>query len=94
MLAGLNDTDVCVDELARLAYPMRCHVNLIPYNASGPDDPFRTPTQVAVKAFARKLEKQAVSVTIRKSRGADIAAACGQLRQKHQEEAEQPDDER
>jgi 23S rRNA (adenine2503-C2)-methyltransferase len=83
VLAGLNDTDVCADELAKLAYPMRCNVNLIAYNAQ-PDDEFRSPTQVEVKAFARQLEKRGVNVTIRKSRGVDITAACGQLRQQHQ----------
>jgi 23S rRNA (adenine2503-C2)-methyltransferase len=82
VLAGLNDTNVCAEQLARLAHPLRCNVNLIGYNA-GPDDIYRAPTQVEVKAFERQLEKRGVNVTVRRSRGADITAACGQLRQQH-----------
>ncbi len=83
ILGGLNDSKTCAEQLVRALRHLKCHVNLIPFNAEE-DDTFRKPTQVAVLAFARLLEKAGLHVTIRKSRGADIAAACGQLRQHHE----------
>jgi 23S rRNA (adenine2503-C2)-methyltransferase len=83
VLGGLNDSKTCAEQLVRALRPLQCHINLIPFNAEE-SDLFRKPTQVAVLAFARMLEKAGMNVTIRKSRGGDIAAACGQLRRRHQ----------
>lgn len=78
LLAGVNDTNVCAMQLARLVEPLRCKVNLIAYNGV-PGLDYRAPSAAAVKAFAARLEKAGVNVNIRRPRGVDIAAACGQL---------------
>ena len=79
LLAGVNDTNVCAEGLARLAGGLRCNVNLIRYN---PVEglPYRGPTPAAVQAFAARLRRRGVNVQIRASRGQDAHAACGQLR--------------
>ncbi len=78
LLAGVNDTNVCAMQLARLLGSLRCNVNLIAYNGVA-ELGYDTPSFVAVKAFAGHLEKAGINVNIRRPRGADIAAACGQL---------------
>ena len=80
LLAGVNDTNVCAEALASLAQRLRCNVNLIRYNPV-PSMPFAAPTPVAAKAFLERLRRRGVNAHLRRSRGADIAAACGQLRQ-------------
>ena len=55
-----------------------CHVNLIPLN-SIPGSPFKPVSQQAMNHWADALEAHRIPVSIRKSRGSDIAAACGQL---------------
>ena len=58
----------------------RCaHVNLIPFN-DVPGLPYRRPTDAAVKAFVRRLKQDGLSVKVRKRKGSEIDAACGQLR--------------
>jgi len=80
LIGGVNDTSLCAEGLARIARQIRCNVNLISYN---PVDslPYQPPTQVAVKAFASRLRRRGVNVHVRRSRGLDVSAACGQLRQ-------------
>ena len=58
---------------------MHCNVNLIRYNPI-PGISFERPVSVAAHQFAERLRKRGVNVHIRKSRGLDINAACGQLR--------------
>ena len=82
LLAGVNDTNVCAMQLARLVGPMRCKVNLIAYNGV-PGLGYSAPEPAAVKAFAARLGKAGVNVNVRRPRGADIAAACGQLSMGH-----------
>jgi 23S rRNA (adenine2503-C2)-methyltransferase len=79
LLAGVNDTNVCAEGLARIASRLRCNVNLIRYNPS-PSLPYQRPTDAAVAAFVQRLRRRGVNVQVRRSRGADVAAACGQLR--------------
>ena len=64
--------------LARLIRGVRCKVNLLPFNAS-PVLPYERPDEAAVDRFARVLAAKGVTVTVRKSRGRDIEAACGLL---------------
>ena len=80
LLAGVNDTNVCAEALARLAKRLRCNVNLIRYN---PVEalPFSAPAAAVAKDFLARLRKRGVNAHLRRSRGTDIAAACGQLRQ-------------
>jgi len=79
MLGGVNDTPAIADELAALARRCRAFVNLIPLHPGGGMGFVPTPRDM-IGAFARQLRANGVEVAIRKSRGMDIAAACGQLR--------------
>lgn len=79
LLAGVNDTNVCAEALARVARRLRCNVNLIGYNPV-PGLPFAAPTAAAAKGFLAHLRRRGVNAHLRRSRGADIAAACGQLK--------------
>ena len=79
MLGGVNDAVEHALQLARLAKDCGAFVNLIPLHPGGAME-FRPTTRERTVAFARELRRAGVEVAIRKSRGVDIAAACGQLR--------------
>jgi len=79
MLGGVNDTASHALELARLAKGCRAFVNLIPLHEGGATE-FRATHPKDIAKFARAVRGVGVEVAIRKSRGTDIAAACGQLR--------------
>ncbi len=78
MLAGVNDTPDDARRLVRLLEGVKGKVNLLPLNEA-PGIPFRRPDDARVNAFARILAERGVRVSVRKSRGRDIRAACGQL---------------
>ena len=78
LLGGVNDTVAHARELARRLGGKRVKVNLIPLNPA-PEIPFQAPTPEAVDAFGRALAAADVTVSVRRSRGRDILAACGQL---------------
>ncbi len=77
MLAGVNDRYEQAVALARVLDPKVYKVNLIPYNPSG--SPYDGSQPDAIGAFRAALEEHGVRVTVRLTRGRDIAAACGQL---------------
>jgi 23S rRNA (adenine2503-C2)-methyltransferase len=77
MLAGVNDRPDQSVALARLLDPKVFKVNLIPYNPSG--SPYDGSSPEAIERFRATLEAQGRRVTVRLTRGRDIAAACGQL---------------
>jgi 23S rRNA (adenine2503-C2)-methyltransferase len=78
MLAGVNDRYEQALELARLLSPREAFkVNLIPYNPT--DSTYEGSTREAIAAFRGALEGKGVRVTVRLTRGREIAAACGQL---------------
>ncbi len=79
LLGGVNDTQLCAESLAKIARRLRCNVNLIRYNAVEALG-FSAPSQAMVRGFAHRLALRGVNVHIRRPRGQDIAAACGQLR--------------
>ena len=79
MLGGVNDGVEHALQLADLARECRAFVNLIPLHPGGTGGFKPTPAD-RMHAFARELRSKGVEVAIRKSRGLDIAAACGQLR--------------
>jgi 23S rRNA (adenine2503-C2)-methyltransferase len=79
LLGGVNDAVEHALQLARLAKDCGAFVNLIPLHPGGAME-FRPTTRERTVAFARELRRGGVEVAIRKSRGVDIAAACGQLR--------------
>jgi 23S rRNA (adenine2503-C2)-methyltransferase len=78
MLAGVNDTPDDARQLAKLLVGVKSKVNLIPLNAA-PGIPFERPSDETVNRFAQILADHHLTVSVRKSRGRDIRAACGQL---------------
>jgi 23S rRNA (adenine2503-C2)-methyltransferase len=78
MLDGVNDADAHARELVQLASRVRCKFNLIPFNPF-PSSEFRRSGAERIRRFAEILQRAGLTVTTRKTRGDDIAAACGQL---------------
>jgi len=78
LLAGVNDSDEDARRLAKLLGGMKAKVNLIPLNAAA-GIPFERPSDAAIDRFAKIVADHGVLVSVRKSRGRDIRAACGQL---------------
>lgn len=81
LIDGLNDKAEHAAELASKLRGLQCHVNLIPLNAL-PERQYRGPSAAQVAIFLKELENRHISATVRRSLGADIAGACGQLRRK------------
>ncbi len=81
LIDGLNDSRESALELGRLLKGMVCHVNLIPLNPVRERD-FRRSQPDRVKTFRDTLDRMGIAVTVRKEMGADIDAACGQLRRR------------
>jgi 23S rRNA (adenine2503-C2)-methyltransferase len=79
MLGGVNDRVEHARLLGRLARECRAFVNLIPLHPGGARGFVPTPTR-DIARFADEMRRMGVEVAVRKSRGMDIAAACGQLR--------------
>ena len=78
MLDGVNDQQEHAHALARLARDVPCKFNLIPFNPF-PGTTFRSSPRERIRAFQQVLKDSGVTTTIRKTRGDDIDAACGQL---------------
>ena len=78
LLNGVNDTPEDARRLATLLLGIKAKVNLIPLNAA-PGIPFERPPDARVDRFAQVLADRHLTVSVRKSRGRDIRAACGQL---------------
>ena len=81
LLGGINDRLADAQALARLMTNRRAHVNLIPYNPVA-GLPFKRPVSESVRQFTTILRDSGVSVTVRKTKGQAIDAACGQLRRR------------
>ncbi len=82
LLERINDSAAEAEKLARLAHRCRCNVNLIRYNEVI-ETGYRAPKREVCLDFQERLRKLGVNVHLRKSKGADIDAACGQLRNRH-----------
>ena len=78
LLDGVNDTPEDARRLVKLLASLKAKVNLIPLNAA-PGIPFDRPPDGRVDRFASILARNGLTVSVRKSRGRDIRAACGQL---------------
>ena len=78
MLKGVNDSDALAHELSALAKTIRCKINLIPFNPF-PGTEYEVSSRNRIYAFQRILLADGHIVTVRKTRGDDIDAACGQL---------------
>jgi 23S rRNA (adenine2503-C2)-methyltransferase len=85
LIQGVNDGLDQIKPLAQLAKKLNAKVNLIPYNKVE-DLPWTRPTEAVQEAFLAALEKQGVIATLRREKGHDIDAACGQLRLKTERE--------
>jgi 23S rRNA (adenine2503-C2)-methyltransferase len=79
LIAGANDADRDADALAKHARRLGALVNLLPLHPGGAPDLMPTAAP-RIRAFRDRLANQGVEATVRRSRGLDIAAACGQLR--------------
>ena len=81
LLGGINDHWTHARELAGLLTGRKAHVNLIPFNEVE-GLPYRRPSDEAISAFVTQLQRAGVSVKVRKRKGSEIDAACGQLRRR------------
>ena len=79
LIQGMNDSESDARRLAKLLQPIRCKINLIPYNAHEGCG-FKRPSETVIKAFYDILFAKNYTVIVRRSKGQDISAACGQLR--------------
>jgi 23S rRNA (adenine2503-C2)-methyltransferase len=85
LLAGVNDSHAHAVRLAKLLAPLRCNINLIPYNPIGEQYGYQRPSNTTIVQFRETLKAHSRhTVTVRLERGADIDAACGQLSNKVQ----------
>ena len=80
MLHGVNDKLEHADELSNLIKGFQCHVNLIQYNQIDEVEFKQSPLKNA-QLFQNRISNNGINVSLRKSRGSDRNAACGQLRQ-------------
>ena len=85
LIAGINDALEQTRPLAALAKQLYAKVNLIPYNKVE-DLPWERPSENVCESFLTALEKYGVTATLRREKGHDIDAACGQLRLKTERE--------
>ena len=81
LIKDLNDTAQSAKELAGYLQDIKCNINLIPYNPTEKND-YQRPSNNSIMKFKYLMEHSGKKVTVRLERGADIDAACGQLRGK------------
>lgn len=82
LVEGINDEEEHAKELSKLIKGMNCHVNLIPVNPIKERN-FKKSEIKKIQKFKKILENNRINVTIRREMGADIDAACGQLRKSY-----------
>ncbi len=82
VICGVNDTRACAEELSVLLRGLMCHINLIPVNKIAERD--YSSTRDSVRRFQKYLTDLGMNATIRRTLGADINAACGQLRREYE----------
>ncbi len=86
MLKGINDTEECAKQLAKLMSQFPCKVNLIEFN-SWPGVKFKPTERKDIEKFSKFIQDKGYMSFIRRSRGDDVLAACGQLRTESQKKA-------
>jgi len=89
LISGVNDGLDQIKPLGRLAHRLHAKVNLIPYNKVE-DLPWERPSEETQERFLAALESENVTATLRREKGHDIDAACGQLRLKTERELQTP----
>lgn len=77
LIGGVNDSDAHALALKKLIGDLRCKINLIPYNAV--EGQFRPPSEERIHAFIQPFLHMNVVISVRRSKGSEIQAACGQL---------------
>ncbi len=87
LIEGVNDTEECVAALGEIARRLRCNVNVIRYNPVSAS-PYRRPERRSAEGFVERLRTRGVNAHLRRSRGLDADAACGQLRRRARDGAE------
>lgn len=87
LIEGVNDRTEDINKLSELLRGINAHVNLIPLNPIKEYDKER-PQMSSVERFQNKLDKKYINATIRKEKGSDISASCGQLRRDYLEKNE------
>jgi 23S rRNA (adenine2503-C2)-methyltransferase len=78
LLGGVNDSPEAAGRLVGLLHGLHCKVNLIPFNPHS-GLPFAAPAEESIKGFHETLKKAGFAAPVRRSKGTDITAACGQL---------------
>jgi 23S rRNA (adenine2503-C2)-methyltransferase len=78
LLSGVNDSEQHARELCGVLQGVRCKLNVIPFNPH-PGSEFARPTAETVERFQNVLREQGLQINVRRPRGDDIQAACGQL---------------
>lgn len=91
MLDGINDQEMHAKMLVHMLKGMLCKINLIPYN-NHPDSKYKSPSSKKIQHFRDILMKNHITTTIRMSKGKDIMAACGQLRNQKEEAKDKAQD--
>ncbi|MBF0233788.1 MAG: radical SAM protein [Desulfamplus sp.] len=81
LIKGVNDSDEDAKRLVKMLGPIKSKVNIIPFNPHEKSE-FKRPSAAEVSRFVQILLDRQVTAIVRKSRGVDISAACGQLRAK------------
>jgi 23S rRNA (adenine2503-C2)-methyltransferase len=89
LLRGLNDSVGQAGELARLLRGRHAYVNVIPFN-DVQGLPYRRPADETLAAFVNRLRRDRITVKVRKRKGSEIDAACGQLRRSALQDANPP----
>ncbi len=82
LIKGVNDSEKCANELGKILRHSLCHVNLIPVNQTDRND-YKKSDKDTISLFKEILESMGIETTVRREMGADINAACGQLRLNH-----------
>ncbi|MEM8963146.1 MAG: 23S rRNA (adenine(2503)-C2)-methyltransferase, partial [Acidobacteriota bacterium] len=85
LIRDLNDSDREANALARLLRNLPAKINLIPLNPDPVLGDIQPPSNNRIDAFRKLLEKRGMTATVRRRRGDDVSAACGQLRASHRE---------
>ncbi len=85
LIEGFNDTENDARQLIKLLSQVPCKINVIPYNENE-FLPYRSPSEGNLERFLKHLYKVPFAVTVRRSKGPDIAAACGQLYVQNQQQ--------
>jgi len=87
LIASFNDSAEDLQQLVQLLQGLNCHVNLIPINPVV--DTYKRPDHQVIEEFVKQLNQHHIPASIRRERGTDIEAACGQLKQVSREDVDE-----